>query len=173
MLSPYRVLDLTDDRGELAATMLGDLGADVIKVEPPGGSPGRRRGPLIERGPDAGDSLQFLAYNRNKRSIVLDLRHDGAKQRFLELVACADFVLESAPPSVLAQHDLDFEALTDVNPRMVCVRITPFGRTYRRGAPRCAWYECCGDRRRHRRRGGGDAKRRLECRHDCIPGRKK
>ena len=72
MLSPYRVLDLSDERGELCGMMLGDLGADVIRVEPPGGSKARRAGPLFEAAPVGERSLQFFAFNRNKRSIVID-----------------------------------------------------------------------------------------------------
>ena len=74
MLNQYRVLDLTDHRGEISGMILGDLGADVIKVEPPEGNAGRYQGPLIddESVPASERSLQFAAYNRNKRSIVLD-----------------------------------------------------------------------------------------------------
>lgn len=100
MLSPYRVLDLTDHRGELGAMILGDLGADVIKIEPPGGSTARRQGPLLEgdRLPATQASLQFFAYNRNKRSIVLDLATHGDRETLIGLAAGADFVLESWPP---------------------------------------------------------------------------
>ena len=73
MLSALRVLDLTDSRGEIAGMILGDLGADVIRVEPPGGSAARLRGPMLDEAPEHERSLQFFAYNRNKRSIVLDL----------------------------------------------------------------------------------------------------
>ena len=69
MLEPYRILDLTDHRGELGPMILADLGADVIPVEPPAGREARRRGPMT----DAGASLQFAVFNRNKRSVVLDL----------------------------------------------------------------------------------------------------
>lgn len=127
MLSPYRVLDLTDHRGELAGMILGDLGADVVRVEPPAGSEARRRGPMLEAGPEAERSLQFRAYNRNKRSIVLDLGTDHGRAQMLELAAGADFVLESAPPSMLDANGLDFDRLRRANPRIVLVRITPYG----------------------------------------------
>ena len=89
MLSPYRVLDLTDHRGELAAMLLGDLGADVIRVEPPGGVEARRQGTLLkaERAPEDMRSLQFLAFNRNKRSIVLDLARQTDRDAFEALIA--------------------------------------------------------------------------------------
>ncbi|MGE4607698.1 MAG: CoA transferase, partial [Myxococcota bacterium] len=127
MLTPYRVLDLTDHRGELAGMILGDLGADVIRVEPPEGSEARRRGPMLASGPQTERSLQFRAYNRNKRSIALDLRTDAGRATFLELAAGADFILESAPPSPLAANGLGFEQLRKANPRIVSVQITPFG----------------------------------------------
>jgi crotonobetainyl-CoA:carnitine CoA-transferase CaiB-like acyl-CoA transferase len=126
MLGPYRVLDLCDDRGELAGMVLGDLGADVIRVEPPGGSPARQRGPRLA-GDGAEPSLQFLAFNRNKRSIVLDPASGADREVLGRLIESADFVLESAPPGTLAPNGLDFEGLRRRNPRIVHVQITPFG----------------------------------------------
>jgi crotonobetainyl-CoA:carnitine CoA-transferase CaiB-like acyl-CoA transferase len=127
MLSPYRVLDLTDERGEIAAMVLGDLGADVIKIEPRGGSSARARGPLLAGGAEAERSLQFLAYNRNKRSIVLDLENVADRDTLLRLVADADIVFESAPDSDLAEHGIGFEQLRAANPRIVHVQISAFG----------------------------------------------
>ena len=77
MLAPYRVLDCTDDRGHLAGLMLAQLGADVILVEPPAGSPVRRRGPFAGDDPQHGPSLWHAAYNRGKRSVVLDASEPG------------------------------------------------------------------------------------------------
>ena len=127
MLSPYRVLDLTDQRGELCGMILGDLGADVIRVEPPQGSDARRSGPMQGGGPKAERSLQFRAYNRNKRSIALDLTADEGCAAFSQLVAGADFVLESGPPSLLGAAGFGFDELRRANPRIVAVQITPFG----------------------------------------------
>ena len=127
MLSPYRVLDLTDDRGELASMMLGDLGADVIKIEPPGGSSSRRLPPFLDGAPEAESSLHYLAFNRNKRGITLDLRTDTGKAELLRLVESADFLFESAPPREMAGMGLGFDELRGVNPRLVYVSITPFG----------------------------------------------
>ena len=126
-LSPYRVLDLTDVRGQLAGMLLGDLGADVVRVEPPGGSAARRVGPFLKDGPEAERSLSFVAYNRNKRSIQLDLHSDEGRASFLALVRGADFVLDSGPPSVLDEADLGFERLLEAHPQIVHVRTTPFG----------------------------------------------
>ncbi|MFP6654810.1 MAG: CoA transferase [Myxococcota bacterium] len=127
LLSPYRVLDLTDVRGQIAGMILGDLGADVLRVEPPEGSPARRAEPLLESGPEAHRSLSFAAFNRNKRSIALDLKTESGRAVFLRLVAGADFILDSGPPSLLEQVGLDFETLLSANPELVVVRTTPFG----------------------------------------------
>ncbi len=127
MLSPYRVLDLTDDRGELAGMVLADLGADVIRIEPPGGSPARRKGPLLADGPESERSLQFFAYNRNKRSMVLDLGAAAGRDELLQLVAGCDFVLESSPDGLLEQNGLTFDDLRAAQPRLVHTRISAFG----------------------------------------------
>ncbi len=127
MLGPYRVLDLTDERGELAGMLLGDLGADVIRVEPPGGSRARRQGPRLAQGPEAERSLQFQAYNRNKRSIVLDPERAADRETLGSLIERSDFVLESAPPGTLAPLGYPFEAIRSLNPRVVHLQITPFG----------------------------------------------
>ncbi len=135
MLSPYRVLDFTDERGEIAGMVLGDLGADVIKVEPPGGSSARFCEPLLADGKQTERSLQFLAYNRNKRSIVLDLGQQADRDVLLQLVATADFLLESAPGSELERYDIGFEQLRAANPHLVHVQISPFGND----GPAAAW----------------------------------
>ena len=129
MLTPYRVLDLTDHRGELAAMLLGDLGADVIRVEPPGGVAARRVGTLLpdDRAPVDLRSLQFIAFNRNKRSIVLDLAQSDEEQAFERLIAGADFVIESGPGGFAELHGFTFARLRTLNPRIVHVLITPWG----------------------------------------------
>lgn len=119
MLEPYRVLDFTDERGELGPMLLGDLGADVIRVEPPEGSAARRVPPNGQS-----DSLSFQAFNRNKRSIVL---HDRDRDVLESLVCSADFLFESAWPSTLAPFHLDADAVREINPHIVHVRISPFG----------------------------------------------
>ncbi len=129
MLTPYRVIDLTDDRAELASFMLGGLGADVIKVEPPGGAPSRYSAPLAEGEPVGMASLRFHTYNRGKRSVVLDLDDAGGRADFLKLVASADFVFENAGPGVMDQRGLGFEELRRVRPDLVYVALSPFGQT--------------------------------------------
>jgi len=127
LLTPYRVLDLTDVRGQIAGMMLGDLGADVIRVEPPGGSEARSAGPFLDGVPEEDRSLSFTAFNRNKRSILIDLATEDGRDLFLEMVATADFILDSGPPSLLDEAGLDFEKIRKANPQIVHVRITPFG----------------------------------------------
>ena len=127
MLKPYRVLDLTDVRGQLGGMVLADLGADVVRVEPPGGSEARRVGPFAEDGPEGPCSLSFAAYNRNKRSIQLDLATDEGRATFLDLVRGSDFVLDSGPPALLDTAGLTHEALREANPQLVHVRVTPYG----------------------------------------------
>lgn len=127
MLSPYRVLDLTDTRAELGPLILAGLGADVIKVEPPGGSASRHAAPLDLTLPDGLQSLRFHVFNRGKRSVTLDLDSEAGRAHFLRLVAAADFLFESAAPGAMAARGLGFQALRAVNPRLVYVAITPFG----------------------------------------------
>ena len=127
MLSPYTVLDLADEKGELASMVLGDLGADVIKVEPPGGSASRAMGPFLDNAPEPERSLQYFAFNRNKRSITLDLETQAGGTALLSLVEKADFIIESARPGEMAGKGLGFEAMRQANSRIVYVAITPFG----------------------------------------------
>ncbi len=127
LLAPYRVLDFTDVRGQIAAMMLGDLGADVIRVEPRGGSLARRAGPLMDADNDADRSLSFAAYNRNKRSIELDFESDEGRKALESLVASADFIFDSGPPSLLDDAGFDFDRIRAIQPQIVQVRVTPFG----------------------------------------------
>jgi crotonobetainyl-CoA:carnitine CoA-transferase CaiB-like acyl-CoA transferase len=106
-------------------TNLADLGADVIKVEPPQGDYGRRMTwPMIN-----GTSLLHLHVNRGKRSIVLDLRLEEARRVFLDLVKRADAVVEAMRPGALARRGLSYETLREVNPRIVFCTISGYGAT--------------------------------------------
>jgi crotonobetainyl-CoA:carnitine CoA-transferase CaiB-like acyl-CoA transferase len=127
MLSPYRVLDLTDERGILCGKILADLGADVIQIEPPGGSTARRLGPFYHDEVHAERSLFWWAYAANKRSISLDITtHDG-QALLKQLVESADFLIESGAPGELASLGLGYDALAEINPALIYVSITPFG----------------------------------------------
>lgn len=127
MLSPYRVIDLTDARAELAAFVLAGLGADVIKVEPPGGAASRSAAPIDPSQPAELASLHFHAVNRGKRSVVLDLATSDGRAAFLDLVRTADFLIENDAPGAMADRGLGFDDLRAVNPELVYVAITPFG----------------------------------------------
>jgi crotonobetainyl-CoA:carnitine CoA-transferase CaiB-like acyl-CoA transferase len=107
--------------------ILADLGADVIKIEPPGGSSTRYQAPFIGDGLPQEDSLHFFAYNRNKRSLVLDLNLTQDRQIFDALVCGADFVLESSPEGLLASRGIDFAVLKKLNPTLIHVVVSPYG----------------------------------------------
>ena len=125
-LSGVRVLELGSFiAGPFAGQLLGDYGADVIKVEAPGdGDPMRRWGVTLD-----GDSLWWPAIGRNKRSVTLDLRHERARELVLGLAERCDVVLENFRPGVLERWGLDYPALARVNPRVVLVHISGFGQT--------------------------------------------
>lgn len=127
MLSPYRVLDLTTERGLLCGQILADLGADVIQIEPPGGSPARRIGPFYEDLPDPDRSLYWWAYSRNKRAVTLDITKDEGRELLIKLARSADFLVESYNPGYLASLGLGYDDLSAMNPALVYVSISPFG----------------------------------------------
>lgn len=127
MLSSYRVLDLTTERGLLCGQILGDLGADVIKVEPPGGSPARRLGPFYQDQPHPDRSLLWWAYNRNKRSVTLDITTKEGRELLLRLVSNAHFLLESDNPGAMAGLGLGYSDLAAINPGLIYVSISAFG----------------------------------------------
>ncbi|MEM7100227.1 MAG: CoA transferase [Pseudomonadota bacterium] len=126
MLKPYIVLDFTDERGEIGPMLLGDLGADVIKVELPGGTTARSAPPLLQ-GDAPTRSLQFLAFNRNKRSIVLDPKKPADQEVLEKLLGRADFIFESSPSRTLEAFGYDHDRVCGVNPRVVHVCLSPFG----------------------------------------------
>jgi crotonobetainyl-CoA:carnitine CoA-transferase CaiB-like acyl-CoA transferase len=122
MLSPYRVLDLTTGPACLGPMMLADMGADVVRVEPPAGGADRQLPPR------AGvESLLFHVYNRNKRSAGLDLDTPTGRDLFFELARSAHFVFENDAPGAMDSRGLGYQALRAVNPSIVYVATTPFG----------------------------------------------
>jgi crotonobetainyl-CoA:carnitine CoA-transferase CaiB-like acyl-CoA transferase len=123
-LSGVRVLELARIiAGPLAGLYLADLGADVLKIERPGGDEMRGYGP--EKWDGVGST--FLALNRNKRSVVMDLREQTERDRLLELVADADVLIESYRPGVMQGWGLSFDRLRAVNPHIIVCSITGFG----------------------------------------------
>lgn len=127
MLKPYRVLDLSTERGLLCAQCLGDMGADVVKIEPPGGCDARNIAPFYNDDPHPDRSLYWWAYNRNKRSITLNLDRREGQVILRQLVRRADFLIESYNPGHLANLRLGFADLSAVNPALIYVSITGFG----------------------------------------------
>lgn len=124
-LSPYRVLDLTDERGLLAGHLLAQLGAEVIQVEPPGGSRARRMAPF-DKAAD-GASLFWSAYAAGKRTVTVDLDQREGRERLIALARHADVLIESAGPGVMDGLGLGYAQLRAANPGLVHVSITAFG----------------------------------------------
>ncbi len=131
LLAPYRVIDLTDERGHMAGFVLGRLGAEVLAVEPPGGSTVRQIGPFA---PD-GTSLTHASYSRGKSSVTIDLETDAGVQELRTLLAGADVLIESGAPGDLAALGLGPDELRRLNERLVVVSISPFGQD----GPKASW----------------------------------
>ncbi len=126
----YRVLDLGGQFSLYCTKLLADLGADVIRVEPPGGGDAVRKAEPFagdEPGPDR--SLQHLYFNTSKRDVTLNLGSAEGRQLFLKLAAGADAVIEAFAPGYLASIGLGYEALSAAHPRIILTSITGFGQT--------------------------------------------
>ncbi len=129
LLSPFRALDLTNEKGFFCGKMLGDLGADVIKIEKPGGDPARSIGPFYHDIPDPEKSLYWFAFNTSKRGVTLNIETADGQGIFKRLVKNADFVIESFAPGYMDNLGLGYSALSEINPRIIMTSITPFGQT--------------------------------------------
>jgi benzylsuccinate CoA-transferase BbsE subunit len=127
LLKGYTMLDLCDDKGALCGKIFADLGADVIKIEPPQGCPTRRIPPFLDDLPGPDRSLYSLAYNAGKRSITANLESPDGRALVAELAKRADFLVESYPLGHLDALGLGFDALAKQNPRLIYTSITPFG----------------------------------------------
>lgn len=128
-LSRYRVLDLTDEKGLLCGKLFADLGADVIKIERPGGDPARNIGPFYNDVPHPEKSLFWFAYNTGKRDVTLNIETADGQELFKRLVKSADLVVESFPPGYMESLGLGYQTLSELNPRLIMTSITPFGQT--------------------------------------------
>jgi crotonobetainyl-CoA:carnitine CoA-transferase CaiB-like acyl-CoA transferase len=126
LLSGYTILDLSDNKGYTCGRFLASLGADVIKVEAPGGDPERH---LPTSALNDKRSVQWLAKNIGKRSITLNLDHAEGRELFRQLVKKSHFVIESFTPGTLAEWGLDYEQLSAINPEVILVSISPFGQS--------------------------------------------
>ena len=129
-LNGIRVLDISQGiAGPLCARILADLGADVIKIEPPDGELGRAMPPFKGDDPDPEKSLFFLLLNLNKRGITLDLESAEGRRVFHELAKDVDVIVETSRPGHLAPIGLDHATLDQDDPGLVMTSITPFGQT--------------------------------------------
>ena len=125
-LQGIRVLDLSRVlAGPYCTMVLGDLGADVIKVEPPEGDETRGWGPPFA----GGESAYYLCVNRNKRGIVINLKTDEGKKVLRDLALQSDVLVENFRPATLEKFGLDFETLHELNPKLIYCSITGFGQT--------------------------------------------
>ena len=135
-LAGIRVVDF----GELVsapfcARLFADFGADVIKVEPPGGDAARRLGPFPGDVPHPEKSGLFFINNTNKRSVICDVGTAAGRERFLQLLRGADVLIDNHPPAQMRSWGLDYATLAAANPALVVIAITPFGQT----GPFSAW----------------------------------
>ena len=129
-LDRVRVLDLTHHiAGPWCTKLLADYGADVLKVEPPGGDPAREMPPFFHDEAHQDKSLLFLYLNTSKRGITLNLKSTEGKRVFFELVKDADVVVENYSPRVMPSLGLDYQILREHNPSLVMASISNFGRT--------------------------------------------
>jgi crotonobetainyl-CoA:carnitine CoA-transferase CaiB-like acyl-CoA transferase len=135
MLGLIRVVDLSDERGIFASFVLAELGADVVCVEPRGGSRSRGQAPFAAGTPGAERSLFWWAYARGKRSVALDPESVADRDDLLRLIDAADVLVESAAPGEMERLGLGYEALAQRNPALVYVSVTPFGQT----GPKARW----------------------------------
>ncbi|MFJ1258738.1 CaiB/BaiF CoA transferase family protein [Cupriavidus sp. CuC1] len=126
-LDGVRVLDMSGPSGQYCGKMFADLGAEVILVEPVGGSSVRRDGPFIDNQPHPERSIPFAYFNSGKRSISIDLDLAEGQEIFRKLVSETDVLIESEKPGVMARRGLDYVSLTAISPRLVMASITPFG----------------------------------------------
>jgi crotonobetainyl-CoA:carnitine CoA-transferase CaiB-like acyl-CoA transferase len=128
-LNGIRVLDLTNEVGQYCGKLLAQLGAEVIKVEPPEGDASRLLGPFLNGKPDPNRGLHWLCLNSNKKSITLDLEKVQGREIFKTLASKTDIILETFAPGHMGDLGLGYEELASVNQQIILTSITPFGQT--------------------------------------------
>ncbi|NQT72380.1 MAG: CoA transferase [Chloroflexi bacterium] len=129
LLEGCRILDLTDEKGIFAGKVLGDFGADVIKIEKPGGDPARKIGPFYKDIEDPEKSLFWFAANTSKRGITLDIETPEGQEIFKKLAKTADIVIESFKPGYMDSIGLGYCELKEIKPDIILTSITGFGQT--------------------------------------------
>src|SRR3712207_5523356 len=128
-LAAYRVVELPGAPQLAAGKAFADLGADVIKVEPPGGDPARGLPPVARAEDNSEHGLYWAAYSLGKRSVTADLETEAGRERVRRLIGTADVVIESFAPGALDGYGLGYERLRRENPGLILTSITPFGQT--------------------------------------------
>ena len=129
VLGPFRVLDLTDEKGMMCGWILASLGAEVIKVEPPCGDKARNIPPFFKDQAHPEKSLFYFAYNANKKSITLNIETADGRAILKKLVKVSDFIIESFEPGYMDKLGIGYKDLSAINPRIVMTAISPFGQT--------------------------------------------
>lgn len=127
LLGSYKALDLADERGYFCGKILADLGADVIKIEKPGGDFSRRIGPFYHDKADTEKSLSWLAYNTSKRGITLNIEKEDGKEILRRLIERSDVLVESFAPGYLKKLGLGYSSLKKLNKGLIMASISPFG----------------------------------------------
>jgi crotonobetainyl-CoA:carnitine CoA-transferase CaiB-like acyl-CoA transferase len=130
------VLDLANEYGVFCSKLMADMGATVIKIEPPQGDVTRKMGPFYQGIEDVENSLFHAFYNAGKKSIVLDHTNAGDKETFEKLISRADILLETGKPGELEKQGFSYEKLNQLNPGLILCSITPFGQT----GPYAKWH---------------------------------
>src|SRR6478736_7910744 len=128
-LAGVRVLDLSGLAGQYCGKQFADLGADVILVEPVGGSPVRREGPFLGDRAHVEFSLQFAYFNAGKRGAAIDLDRPQGQHIVRQLAKDADLIIENEKPGLMERRGLSFASLVASNPKLVMTSVTPFGQT--------------------------------------------
>jgi len=126
-LAPYRVLDLTGEIGQFAGRCFAELGADVVKVEPPNGDPVRGIGPFVHDESKPDRSLLWFTLNASKRGVTLDIEKAEGRDLLRKLIANTDLVIDSYAPGYLQSIGIDQQAIRREHPKLVWVSVTGFG----------------------------------------------
>lgn len=128
-LFDVKVLELADEKGEFCGKLLAGAGADVLKIEPPDGNPTRSLGPFYHGEPHLDRSLYFWHYNFGKRGVTLDIYSPEGTALLKKLISQVDVLLDTLPLDTLKKLGLDWDELQQLNPRLIYVVLTPFGRS--------------------------------------------
>ena len=127
VLKGIRVLEIGGEIGAWCGKLLGDMGADVIKIEPPTGDPTRRYEPFLGDVPDLNRSLFFWHYNTSKKGVTLDVDQSAGAELFHRLADSADVIVDSCPPGYLQSIGLGYNELSSDTPSLIMASLTPFG----------------------------------------------